>query len=130
MEKLDRTTVSGGDQTPAYLVERGDKMYHLDLVMWDDRVVAGNIIKCQVESVIPTSANRVQHVIVRPIYDKKLQDRRIFTSNYMLFLTKQEVKEYLYKRLLHTQEYLQDILNMVSDSITDLDMDDELIEQT
>ena len=128
MEKLDRTTVSGGDQTPAYLVERGDRMYHLDLVKWDDHIVAGNIIKCQVEVVTPTSSNRVQYVTVRPIYDKKLQDERIFTSNYMLFLTKQEAKEYLYKRLLHTQEYLRDILDMVSDSITDLDMDDELMQ--
>ena len=131
MKKLDNYggQIAGGDLAPSYLFEEGDKAYHLDLVKWDDKTVAGNINKVVVTAVEGTTNMRVQWLTCRIIAGKRPCDERVYTTNYRLFLTKQEAKEFLYKRLQGSKEHFQDLLNMIEDCIIDLDMDDELVDQ-
>lgn len=129
MKKLDYSGRSDADLNPAYLFEKDDKAYHVDLVKWDDRVVAGNIRKVQVLDIEGTTNLNIQWVTVREIEGNRKQDERIYTMNYRLFLTKQEAKEYLYKLLRESKSHFQDLLTMIEDCIIDLDMDDEFVEQ-
>ena len=131
MKKIDNYggQIAGSDLAPSYLFEEGDKAYHLDLVKWDDKPVAGNINKVVVTAVEDTPYTNAQRLVCRIIDDKRPCDERIYTMNYRLFLTKQEAKKFLSKRLLDSKGHFQDLLTMIEDCIIDLDMDDELVDQ-
>ena len=130
MKKLDYSGRSDAALNPAYLFEKDDKAYHVDLVKWDDRVVGGNIRKVQVLNIERTTNFNVQWVTVREIESNREQSYRIYTTNYRLFMTKQEAKEYLYKLLLESKSHFQDLLAMIQECIDDLDVDDEIVDRT